>query len=70
MMPNVFAVVGILGSTLLLVADVVLVYTPLPAKDFNVFRAALGKSQRGSSGVLCSVFSRFRLSSSASASST
>jgi hypothetical protein len=45
-MSNVFAVIGILGSTLLLIADVALVYTPLPAKEFNVFNAAVGKSPR------------------------
>jgi hypothetical protein len=46
MTPNIFAAVGILGSALLLVADVVLVYAPIPAKDFNVFSASLGKSER------------------------
>jgi hypothetical protein len=45
-MPNVLAFIGILGSTLLLIADVALVYTPLPAKEFNVFSAAVGKSPR------------------------
>jgi hypothetical protein len=45
-MLTLLAVIGILGSTLLLVADVVLVYTPLPAKQFNVFSAAAGKSPR------------------------
>jgi hypothetical protein len=45
-MPNVLAFLGILGSTLLLIADVALVYTPLPAKEFNVFSAAVGKSPR------------------------
>jgi hypothetical protein len=44
--PNILAVIGIVGSTLLLVADLVLVYTPLPAKEFNVFSAAKGKSPR------------------------
>jgi hypothetical protein len=46
MMPNVLAVIGILGSALLFIADVTLVYTPLRAKDFNVFNAALDKSPR------------------------
>jgi hypothetical protein len=45
-MPNVLALIGILGSTLLLIADVALVYTPLPAKEFNVFSAAVGNSPR------------------------
>jgi hypothetical protein len=45
-MPNGLAIVGILGSTLLLVTDIVLVYTPLAAKEFNVFNAAAGKSRR------------------------
>jgi hypothetical protein len=40
----VLAFIGILGSTLLLVADVVLVYTPLPAKELDVFSAAADKS--------------------------
>jgi hypothetical protein len=57
MTPNILAVVGILGSTLLLIADVVLVYTPIPAKDFNVFTASLGKSpQRLVWGALLGVF--------------
>jgi hypothetical protein len=45
-MSNVLAVIGILGSTLLLIADLALVYTPLPAKEFNVFSASVGKSPR------------------------
>jgi hypothetical protein len=45
-MPNVLAFISILGSTLLLIADVVLVYTPISSKEFNVFSAAVGKSAR------------------------
>jgi hypothetical protein len=45
-LPAWLAGIGIVGSALLLVADVVLVYTPLPAAEFNVFSAAKGKSPR------------------------
>jgi hypothetical protein len=44
--PNVLAYIGLLGSALLLIADVALVYAPLPAKDFDVFSASVGKSPR------------------------
>jgi hypothetical protein len=56
--PLLLASIGLLGSAMLLVADIVLVYTPLPAKDFNVFTAAMGKSpQRLIWGSLMGVFS-------------
>jgi hypothetical protein len=44
--PLLLASIGLLGSALLLVADVVLVHAPLPAKDFNIFTASTGKSPR------------------------
>jgi hypothetical protein len=40
-----FGLVGLLGSGLLLVADLVLLYSPIPAAHFNVFTAAVGKSR-------------------------
>jgi hypothetical protein len=46
MTPLVLASIGLLGTTALLIADVVLVYTPLPAKELDVFTAAHGKSAR------------------------
>jgi hypothetical protein len=45
-MPHVLAFIGIFGSALLLIADITLVYTALPAKELNVFSAAVGKSPR------------------------
>jgi hypothetical protein len=36
---------GLAGSALLLVADLLLVYAPLPAARFNIFTAAVGKSE-------------------------
>ena len=52
-----FGLVGLFGSGLLLVADLVLLYTPLPAAHFNVFTASVGKSRaRLVYGALLGVF--------------
>jgi hypothetical protein len=42
---RLLGLIGLVGSALLLAADVVLVYSPIPAARFDVFAAAVGKSQ-------------------------
>ncbi len=42
---RLLGLIGLVGSALLLVADLLLVYTPLPAARFNIFTAAVGKSK-------------------------
>jgi hypothetical protein len=41
---RLFGLVGLAGSSVLLVADVLLVYAPVPAARFSIFTAAVGKS--------------------------
>jgi hypothetical protein len=49
--------IGLAGSLLLLAADLLLVYSPIPAPQFNVFTAAVGKSEaRLVAGSLLGVF--------------